>query len=118
MKPTCVFTLNELKTIVPSITVDHFKSENPVVKKALEDMFHRLGCCIEGEIEIQEGVTSLNRFGIEDTSPRFVVSERVDANWLASGYASDWAKRYSTDYEMIVDLGKLRNQRSYDVDGE
>ena len=53
MKPMTVFTLRELKTIVPSITVDHFKSENLVVKKALEDMFHRLGCCIEGEIEIQ-----------------------------------------------------------------
>ena len=117
MKPTCVFTLKELKTIVPSITTDHFKSENPVVKKALEDMFHRLGCCIEGEIEIQEGVTSLNRFGIEDTSPRFVVSERVDTEHLNSGYASDWAKRYSTDYEMIVDLGKLRNQRCYDANG-
>ena len=42
MKVSCIFTLNELKKIVPSITIEHFKSDNPKVKEALDNASHTL----------------------------------------------------------------------------
>ena len=36
MKVSCIFTLNELKKVVPSLEIEHFKSDNPKVKEALE----------------------------------------------------------------------------------
>ena len=35
MKVSCIFTLNELKKIVPSLDIEHFKSDNPKVKEAI-----------------------------------------------------------------------------------
>ena len=46
MKVSCIFTLNELKKIVPSITIEHFKSDNPKVKEALKKLFWNLGCTL------------------------------------------------------------------------
>ena len=50
MKVNCIFTLNELKKIVPSITIEHFKSDNPKVKEALKKLFWNMGCGAFGDI--------------------------------------------------------------------
>ena len=42
MKVSCIFTLNELKKIVPSLEIEHFKSDNPKVKEALNKLFFNL----------------------------------------------------------------------------
>lgn len=115
MKPICSFTLNELNKIVPSLTKEHLTSELPHIKAILKDLFWRLGSCIEDGIEIQEGVTSINKFSNIDNSLRIIVSERVDYDWISTKNASDWAKSHSEDYEMVVDLGRIRNARTYDA---
>lgn len=115
MKPINNYTLNELQKIVPSLTKEHLTSELPHIKVILKDLFWRLGSCIEDGIEIQEGVTSINKFGETDNSLRIIVSERVDYDWISTKNASDWAKSHSEDYEMVVDLGRIRNARTYDA---
>lgn len=115
MKPINNYTLNELNKIVPSLTKEHLTSELPHIKAILKDLFWRLGSCIEDGIEIQEGVTSLNKFNEVDNSLRVIVSERVDHDWTSTKNASDWAKSHSEDYEMVVDLGRIRNARTYDA---
>lgn len=115
MKPINTYTLNELQRITPHLTKEHLTSELPHIKAILKDLFWRLGSCIEDGIEIQEGVTSLNKFNEVDNSLRIIVSERVDYDWISTKYASDWAKSHSEDYEMVVDLGRIRNARTYDA---
>ena len=70
MKVSCIFTLNELKKIAPSITIEHFKSGNPKVKEALKKLFWNIGCTLPDKIEIDEGLLTINRFGCIDDSPR------------------------------------------------
>lgn len=110
-----IFTLNELKTIVPSITKEHLTSELPHVKKIIKDMFFRLGCTVGDELEIIEGVTSRNRFNELDDSLRVTVYERLDEAHLRSKYASHQARLATNDVELMRDIDVMSNQRSYDM---
>ena len=56
MKVSCIFTLNELKKIVPSITIEHFKSDNPKVREALNKLFFNLGCTLPDKVEIDKDI--------------------------------------------------------------
>ena len=115
MKVSCIFTLNELKKIVPSITIEHFKSDNSKVKEALDKLFFNLGCTLPDKVEIDEGLVTLNRFGCLDDSPRITVNERTDLVWLKTKFASHQAKTLTDDVEMMRELDRSMNQRSFDV---
>lgn len=108
VRPSKVFTLNELQHLVPSLKLEHFKSELPKVKEALSNMFHRLGCDFSRGVDIQEGVTTRNIFKEEDNSVRFLLSERLDEEWLNSGNASAGARAYTKDYTMYIDMVKMQ----------
>lgn len=110
-----IFTLNELKTIVPSITKEHLISELPHVRKIIKDMFFRLGCTVGDELEIIEGVTSRNRFNELDDSLRVTAYERLDEAHLRSKYASHQARLATNDIELMKDIDLMSNQRSYDM---
>ena len=84
MKVSCIFTLNELKKITPSLNIEHFKSDNPKVKEALKKLFWNLGCTLPDKIEIDEGLVTLNRFGCIDDSPRRR-PERGGRGWAWAG---------------------------------
>ena len=116
MKASCIFTLNELKKIVPSITIEHFKSDNPKVKEALKELFWNLGCTLPDKVEIDEGLVTLNRFGEQDDSPRITVNERVDEIYLRSKWASNAVKLATNDVEMMRMIDQHRNQRSFSVE--
>ena len=115
MKVNCIFTLNELKKIVPSITIEHFKSDNPKVKEALDKLFFNLGCTLPDKIEIDEGLLTINRFGCLDDSPRITVNERVDENWLKTRFASHQVRCLTDDVSMMRELDQKMNQRSFDI---
>lgn len=110
MKPVAVFTLNELQRLVPSFRTAAVTSENIKVKEAVFKLFYQLGCDCTSGIEIQEGCTSKNKFGELDGSPRFIVAERTDLDWLTSKHASTAAKQYTSDVSLVVDLWKLKNR--------
>ena len=115
MKVSCIFTLNELKKIVPSITIEHFKSDNPKVKEALNKLFFNLGCTLPDKIEIDEGLLTLNRFGCIDDSPRITANERVDDGWLKTRFASHQVRCLTDDVSMMREMDGITNQRSFDV---
>lgn len=110
MTPLVVFTLNELQKLVPSFKTEMVMSENEKVVGILTDMFWRLGCDFSAGVEVQTDVLSKNRFGEVDSSPRFILSERMDQKWLMSGYASTAAKQYTPDLSLVVNLWKLKNR--------
>ena len=116
MKVSCIFTLNELKKIVPSITIEHFKSDNPKVKEALNKLFFNLGCTLPDKIEIDEGLVTLNRFGCIDDSPRITVFERTDEVYMRSKWASNAVKLATNDVEMMRMIDQHRNQRSFSLE--
>ena len=115
MKVSCIFTLNELKKIVPSITIEHFKSDNPKVKEALDKLFFNLGCTLPDKIEIDEGLVTLNKFGCLDDSPRITANERVDPCWLKTRFASHQVRCLTDDVGMMRELDSISNARSYAV---
>ena len=115
MKVSCIFTLNELKKIVPSITIEHFKSDNLKVKEALSKLFFNLGCTLPDKIEIDEGLLTLNKFGCIDDSPRITANERVDSGWLKTRFASHQVKTVTDDVGMMRELDSISNARSYAV---
>ena len=115
MKVSCIFTLNELKKIVPSLEIEHFKSDNPKVKEALKKLFWNLGCTLPDKIEIDEGLLTLNKFGCIDDSPRITANERVDENWIKTRFASHRVRCLTDDVSMMREMDGITNQRSFDV---
>ena len=116
MKVSCIFTLNELKKITPSLEIEHFKSDNPKVKEALKKLFWNLGCTLPDKVEIDEGLITLNKFGEHDSSPRISCFERVDEVYLRSKWASNAVKLATNDVEMMRMIDQHRNQRSFSVE--
>ena len=115
MKVSCIFTLNELKKIVPSITIEHFKSDNPKVKEALKKLFWNLGCTLPNKVEIDEGLLTINRFGCIDDSPRITANERVDECWVKTRFASHQVRCLTDDVSMMREMDGITNQRSFHV---
>ena len=115
MKVSCIFTLNELKKIVPSLEIEHFKSDNPKVKEALKKLFWNLGCTLPDKIEIDEGLLTINRFKEQDDSPRISCFERVDENWVKTRFASHQVRCLTDDVSMMREMDGITNQRSFDV---
>ena len=116
MKVSCIFTLNELKKIVPSLEIEHFKSDNLKVKEALKKLFWNLGCTLPNKVEIDEGLLTINRFKEQDDSPRISCFERVDDIYLRSKWASNAVKLATNDVEMMRMIDQHRNQRSFSVE--
>ena len=115
MKVPCTYTLNELQRITPNLRKEHFFSECPKVKKALRDLFWNLGCTLPDKPDIVDGVVTKNRFGCSDDSIRITVHERVDLTWLRTKFASHQAKTLTDDVEMMRELDRSMNQRSFDI---
>ena len=115
MKVPCTYTLNELQQITPNLRKEHFFSECPKVKKALRDLFWNLGCVLPDKPDIVEGVVTKNRFGCIDDSIRINVVERTDFVWLKTRFASHQAKTLTDDVEMMRELDRSMNQRSFDI---
>ena len=115
MKVSCIFTLNELKKITPSLEIEHFKSDNPKVKEALKKLFWNLGCTLPDKVEIDEGLVTLNRLGEQDDSPRISCFERSDSNWVKTRFASHQVRCLTDDVSMMRELDQKMNQRSFDI---
>ena len=115
MKVPCTYTLNELQRITPHLRKEHFFSECPKVKKALRDLFWNLGCTLPDKPDIVEGVVTKNRFGCIDDSIRINCWERVDLAWLKTRFASHQVKTLTDDVEMMRELDRSMNQRSFDI---
>lgn len=115
MKVNCIFTLNELQKITPSLTKEHLISDKPHIKEILKEYFWRLGCTIPEKFEIEEGLITKNRYGELDSSLRIIVYERNDPEYMKSKYASHQVRVATNDVSLLRDIDSLTNQRSFDV---
>jgi hypothetical protein len=115
MKVSVTYTLNELQRITPNLRKEHFYSDCPKVKEALNKLFWNLGCTLPDKPDIVEGVVTMNRFNEEDSSIRITVNERVDENWIKTRFASHQVRCLTDDVSMMKELDQKMNQRSFDV---
>ena len=115
MKVPCTYTLNELQRITPNLRKEHFFMDCPKVKKALRDLFWNLGCVLPDKPDIVEGVVTRNRFDCIDDSIRINVFERDDLSWLKTRFASHQVRCLTDDVEMMRELDRSMNQRSFDI---
>lgn len=115
MKVSHTYTLNELKKIVPSIKKEHFTSECPKVKEALNKLFFNIGCILPDKVDIVEGVITRNKFNEIDDSIRITVYERSDELWLKTRFASHQVRVATNDVSLLRDIDSLTNQRTFDV---
>ena len=115
MKVPCTYTLNELQRITPNLRKEHFFMECPQVKEALHKLFWNLGCTLPDKPDIVEGVVTKNRFGCIDDSIRINVFERHDLLWLRTRFASHQVRCLTDDVEMMRELDRSMNQRSFDI---
>ena len=115
MKVSVTYTLNELQKITPNLREEHFYSECPKVKEALNKLFWNLGCTLPDKPDIVEGVVTMNRFGCEDNSIRISCFERVDELWVKTRFASHQVRCLTDDVSMMRELDGITNQRSFDV---
>ena len=115
MKVSVTYTLNELQRITPNLRKEHFYSECPKVKEALNKLFWNLGCTLPDKPDIVEGVVTMNRFNKEDSSPRITVNERQDENWIKTRFASHQVRCLTDDVSMMREMDGIANQRCFDV---
>ena len=115
MKVSVTYTLNELQRITPNLRKEHFYSECPKVKEALNKLFWNLGCTLPDKPDIVEGVVTKNRFNEEDSSIRINCWERVDENWVKTRFASHQVRCLTDDVSMMREMDSITNQRSFDV---
>ena len=80
------------------------------VQDILTKFFFDIGIDYKRGFEIEEQqVTTLNKFSELDDSARIYFKERVDGDWLSSGYASELAKEVSSDPTLSRVLFKMKN---------
>lgn len=100
----CYVSLSEIQTVASWVT-EEFIEENPDV---FQKMLFDLGMDVyQYPIEMQE-VTHRNRFGNIITCKRWVGNERVDLDWVASGYCSVEARDKSLNNRILIDLYKCK----------
>lgn len=96
-------SLSELQTIDRKYTLEWVNNS----EKELPDILYGLGMDITKSVE-QQVVEHRNRFGNLITCPRWVGCERVDNEWIKSGYASEEAIAKSLNNGLVNDLYRLR----------
>lgn len=96
-------SLSELQTINSKYT-EEWSNSNP---QELLGVLKGLGLDVNQPMEKQD-TTHRNRFGNLITCSRWVGVERLDKEWLESGYASQEAKDKALGSKLITDLYRQR----------
>lgn len=96
-------SLSELQTIDRKYSEQWADSS----EKELLGVLHGLGIDVSQSVERQV-VEHRNRFGNLITGSRWVGCERIDKEWIESGYASESAVDKSLNNKMITDLYRMR----------
>ena len=100
----CIVSVSELAKVKPEITYDWIE-EN---RDEFLDILYSIGMNTKQPIERQENLHHRNRFNELVVCDRYVGNERIDPDWVKSGYASQEAKDKSLNNKMLTDLYRLR----------
>lgn len=96
-------SLSELQTVDRKYS-EEWVDDNP---QELIGVLHGLGLDVNQDWERQV-VEHRNRFGNLITCSRFVGKERIDKEWIESGYASEPAIDKAGGSKLVFDLYRLR----------
>lgn len=96
-------SLSELQTVEPRYTEQWADSS----EQELLGVLHGLGLDVNQPWERQI-VEHRNRFGNLITGSRWVGNERIDKEWIESGYSSQSAIDKSKNNRMLNDLYRMR----------
>lgn len=99
-----VVSMSELVKVIPEIT-SQWISEN---KDKFEKIIWDLGGNIFKPYEKQEGLIHRNKFNEVVLCDRWVLTERLDKEWIESGYCSREAKNESSGSQMVRDLDPFK----------
>jgi hypothetical protein len=101
---------SELVKVLPNYS-SKMETENPTRFKL---MLYNLGMDISQDYERQDAIQHRNRFNEIVVCSRWVGSERVDPQWIESGYASKAAKDKASGCKLLEDSYRAR-QMTEDV---
>lgn len=102
----CIVSVSELAKVKPEITYDWIENN----RDEFLDILYSIGMNTKQPIERQENLYHRNRFNELVVCDRYVGNERLDREWLASGYASQEAKDKSLNNKMLNDLYRLQGR--------
>lgn len=100
----CIISESELTTIVENYSCEFENSG-----KEFLDILFSLGLDISRPFQRQDGLTHRNRFNEIVICSRWVGQERIDDDWIKSGYASKEAIDKADGSKMLEDLYRSKN---------
>ncbi len=100
----CIISESEIHKVMPEYSAT-MEDENPTQFKL---MLYRLGMDISKPFQRQDGLQHRNRFNEKVTCSRWVGDERVDSEWINSGYASKSAIDKASGSKLTEDLYRAR----------
>lgn len=106
----CVISASELAKVMPNFTYQ-WAEENP---HKFQDILFGLGMDISLPIEVQETIQHRNRFDEIVICDRWVGTERVDKEWVESGYASVEARDRALNNKLLNDLYRRKGMYNRD----
>lgn len=96
----CIISASELAKVIPNFSYEMVEADNTW----FTDLLYSLGMDITAPIERQEVIQHKNRFNEVTVCDRWVGYERVDPQWIKSGYASQEARDKATNNRLLEDL--------------
>ena len=100
----CIVSASEIAVGYPDFTYDLIETDKDKFLKILYDF----GMDTSQQIEIQTDIQHRNRLDKIVVCDRYVGHERIDKEWIESGYASQEAKDKKTGNRLILDLYRQR----------
>lgn len=103
----CILSETDVAAVEPDYTYEWFDINNPNYKKLL-GVLYDLGMDTNEYIELQAPVQHRNRMNKIVICGRFVGSERIDNEWLKSGYASREAIDKASGSKLLEELYRAK----------
>lgn len=94
----------DLAEVMPHFTYK-FAEENPA---EFREILWQFGMNVNQGVETQECVTHRTRLNRLVTCDRYIGNERVDKEWIESGYASREAKDKSSGSKLLTDIYRAK----------
>ena len=101
----CIISESEIAKVLPTYSKD-YEIDDPV---GFKQMLWELGMDTSRPVERQDGLWHRNRLNEVVLCSRYVGHERLDKDWINSGYASTEAKDKHSGSRMLEDIYRARN---------
>lgn len=94
----------EISEVMPSFTYK-WAEENP---EDFKDILYRFGMNVNMGFETEPNITHRTILNRVVTCDRYIGNERIDKEWIASGWASREAKDKSSGSKLLNDIYRMK----------